>query len=71
LGFKFKHHRQGAQTENHDVVSLAEIHCADAKSRCELAFDGARERLVDAVGLNVASTAQELKSLHRIEMETP
>jgi hypothetical protein len=71
LGFKLKHHRQGAQTENHDARSFAEIHCADAKSRCELVLDGAREAPVDTVGHNVASAVQKLKSLYRIEMKTP
>ena len=40
------------------------IRCADAKSRRELAFDGAGERLVDAVALDVATAAQKLS--HRI-----
>ena len=65
LGLKLKHQRQGAQTEDHDARPLAEIHCADAKSRCELAFDGAGEQLVDAVALDFATAAQKLS--HCIE----
>ena len=65
LGLKLKRHGQSARIEDHDARPFAEIHCADAKSRCKLAFDGPGERLVDAVPLDVATAAQKLS--HRIE----